>query len=583
MIIVHKGRCIIRTKEELCKTKKEFLASKLFSRIIKAFIEDLTRKDSPLIGIFGSEKPDQEKTGHLIKTLRLLGQSTAREAKAAFPGATSFLEDPELLNSFVEGLYDYWCTLERYLVYQPDTAGEKPKKRGFRRIFIESMENSTKLVRIVYRDIQENITGRQCNVYRQVSAGFNFRAVAGKNLWPCPEPYEGLLSIPVIRQIVTDPPVILHPSMNKRRGQFQKVDTNPLEEWNIKSRKWLCYPAKVGELLVHIFFSQTFMGLGCSLANLFELAVGKDLERKPDALYAYGVPREVLQRYGDLPTVFFDDEENDLLVGAVPEGPEFGYFVYLKKMVLTLHNIVMMKRERMPVHGAIMRIAMKNGKEATVLLVGDTATGKSETLEALRILGGEYIREMTIIADDMGSLKIGPNGEILGFGTEIGAFARLDDFPLSYIIGQIHRSIIMGAGKVNARVILPVTTMAEILKGYPIDFILYANNYEEIDDSHPVIERFNGVEEALRVFKEGKAQTRGTTASSGIVKNYFANIFGPVQYQELHDPLALKYFGAAIEAGVFIGQIRTMLGIPGHETKGPEEGAKALLELISSR
>ena len=52
--------------------------------------------------------------------------------------------------------------------------------------------------------------------------------------------------------------------------------------------------------------------------------------------------------------------------------------------------------------------------------------GKSESLEAFRSLGEEYISDMTVIFDDMGVLKIAQDG-IYGYGTEIGAFVRLDD------------------------------------------------------------------------------------------------------------------------------------------------------------
>ena len=93
-----------------------------------------------------------------------------------------------------------------------------------------------------------------------------------------------------------------------------------------------------------------------------------------------------------------------------------------------------------------------------MLLIGDTATGKSETLEALRVAGEGRIREVRIIADDMGSLEVGAGGELLGFGTEIGAFVRLDDLQQGYAFGQLDRSIIMSPNRVNARVVLPVTS-----------------------------------------------------------------------------------------------------------------------------
>ena len=74
--------------------------------------------------------------------------------------------------------------------------------------------------------------------------------------------------------------------------------------------------------------------------------------------------------------------------------------------------------------------------------------------------------------------------------------------------------------------------------------------------------------------------SKGTTTTSGIVHSYFANVFGPVQYKQLHEGLADKYFKAFFKAGVFVGQIRTRLGLSGWERNGPHEAAKELLRVI---
>jgi len=250
-------------------------------------------------------------------------------------------------------------------------------------------------------------------------------------------------------------------------------------------------------------------------------------------------------------------------------------------MVLTLHNILMMKRDRLPFHGAMVRIYLKSDKVVNILIIGDTATGKSESLEAFRVLGSEFIGNLRIIADDMGSLTITENGEIHAFGTEIGAFIRLDDLQPGFAFDQIDRSIFMSPHKINARVVLPVTTIEDILMGYPIDFLLYANNYEEVNSDQPIIDKIDSLDTALGIFRKGVSMSKGTTTSQGLVENYFANIFGPPQYKELHEQLAQKYFKAAFDANVWIGQLRTRLGISGYETKGPEEAANALLALIS--
>ena len=75
--------------------------------------------------------------------------------------------------------------------------------------------------------------------------------------------------------------------------------------------------------------------------------------------------------------------------------------------------------------------------------------------------------------------------------------------------------------------------------------------------------------------------SKGTTTSTGIVHSYFANIFGPPQYKDLHEELAEKFFTTFFLNNLFVGQMRTRLGIPGWERKGPFDAAKELLDLLS--
>ena len=70
----------------------------------------------------------------------------------------------------------------------------------------------------------------------------------------------------------------------------------------------------------------------------------------------------------------------------------------------------------------------------TVLVIGDSGAGKSETLEALRGIIGDQVEELMIVADDMGSIDQLPDGRIVGYGTEIGAFVRLDDLQKGYAL-----------------------------------------------------------------------------------------------------------------------------------------------------
>ncbi|MFP4621029.1 MAG: hypothetical protein ACLFM7_06925 [Bacteroidales bacterium] len=572
-------KIIIGTNGRLCDTSSEVIHSKLFHEIVSKGIKKLYDKNS-----IYTQKLDIKYTEKQIKQIvdifELLSKNHISIVRDIRPDAGNLLEHPTKLNNVLEYLYNYWREFERYIICdsQSDNLDERPY-----RTFDETVERLTHLVRKIYRDISENVISQHPRTYRQVNSGAEFACISYplKEIFGSNPRFDNIKDIPLIRQIMMNPPLILQTPMNKRKGQFINIDRNPLELVTLNQNEWLCYPAKVGDLLIFIYFHQKFFELGFSACNLFEIAPKEELNRKPDAIYLYGVAEGSLDNLAEMPTVFYEDRENDMFIAAVPRDDEFGYFGYLKKMVLTLHNSIKIKKGFLPFHGSLVEISLQNGKRASILMIGDTGAGKSETLEAYKQLGEDLISETTIISDDMGSIVIEDDGTVRGIGTEIGAFLRLDDLQPGYAFGQIDRSILMNAHLTNARIILPVTFYATVLKGTPIDYIFYANNYEEVTEDKPVIEQIPSAEKGLETFSQGFVMSKGTTTTTGLVSSYFANIFGPVQFKEAHDEIAEKYFNYFYNHGVFVGQIRTQLGISGMEQKGPEIAARELINMIS--
>ena len=574
------NKVVLNIRERMCETAEELLESEKFRIITDHCIAKLSSKKSPLLEIFGKEGVSKESVDDLIKTLILLVKYENRLIPHIFDKSEVFLQNKQQLNSFVEFLYDYWREFDRFIIN--DSEGDRLDKRPYR-TFNETIEQLTHLVRTVYRHIQENITGSHPSVYRQVRAGAEVALISlPKEINYTDNIYKKLNSVSLIRQMLIYPPLVIHQPTNKRTGDFKLIDINPLTLFEINSEDWLCFPAKVGKLIILVYFNITFYDLGFALCNLFELAKDADLDRKPDGVFVYGVPGNVLDGLSTYSTVFYDDKQNGIFVGAIPDREEFGYFGYLKKMILTLHNSITMKAGHMPFHGAMVKILLQGNKEATILMMGDTGAGKSETLEAFRVLGEKYIRELTIVADDMGSIELDSEGFPIGYGTEIGAFLRLDDLQPGYAFGHLDRSIIMNPSQVNARIVFPVTMFDKVIQGYKIDYILYANNYEEIDSDHPVIEKFSNPEWALDIFREGAVMSKGTTTTTGLVHSYFANIFGPPEYKDVHEKIVARYFDSFFKKNVFVGQMRTRLGIHGYETSGPHEAAKELLRIIGA-
>ncbi len=580
-----KNKVVIRSTGRLCDTPDDLLRSHPFRILLENVLDDLARRGSPMLEIFGEQGVTPHSIDTLIQTFQYLTILERGVIPNILPESEVFFRSPGKLQDFVEHLYNAWRSHDRFVIVS-GLDGQPVDDRPYR-TFNSTVEKLMHLVIATYRDIAENISGAHPRIYRQARAGVDIGAIVSCE----PEatgwaqqlggPYTRLQEIPIIRQVLLYPPLVLNPPMNKRSGQFQRVDDNLLEQVTLNPDEWVAYPAKVGDLLILNYIHEEFLELGLSLCNLFELAEDEDLRQPPAAVYLFGVPGDALNRYGDLPTVFYDDEERGVMVAAVPNESRFGYFGYLKKMILTLHNIAVMKRGRLPFHGALVNVTL-NQKTYTVLMIGESGAGKSETLEAFRVLSEDTLQDMTIIADDMGSLEIA-DGKVRGFGSEIGAFIRLDDLQPGYEFGQMGRAIFMSPSQTNARLLLPVTSYAHVIEGYPIDLVMYANNYQEVNDDHPVIEQFADSDSALSVFREGMVMSKGTTTASGIVNSYFGNIFGPPQYFDLHEQLAEQYFKHFFEHGIFVGQLRTRLGMPGWETSGPEEAARALIQLLQDR
>ena len=576
---VYDTQIIIKTNSRtLCHSPGEILRTDIFKHCLDNYIQFLKKNESPLLAVFPEK---MHLSTHLIIDLLFL--------LLKYPKEVVIKENPQykpcfknlyLFAQFIENLYNYWRSFERFLIIYSDHRLIDPHHERPYRTFNDTIDRINHYVRRLYRDIVENIIDDHPRIYRQIAAGFQVGFITSRIKLTLSSPiYKKISNIPFINHILVEPPLIIDPPMNKRSGHFQEVSSNPLSHVHLKSEDFVCYPAQVGKLVMHVYFHHRFIGLGSALANLFELATEEQLKSKPDAIYIYGVCRNDLKVYGDFPIVYYTDTQEKILVGAVPGDHEFAYFGYLKKMILTLHNVIQIRKGNLPVHGAMVNIQLKNNKAANVLIIGDSGAGKSESLEAFRQLSADYLRQMTVIFDDMGSLAI-ENGTIKAYGTEIGAFVRLDDLQPGFAFGNIDRSIIMSPQKINARAVMPITPLQEIQKGYPVDYVLYANNYEQIDDEHTTLEQSKTIDDALDIFREGARMAKGTTSEEGITHSFYANPFGAPQCHDAYEKLAHQFFTLLFKHKTYVGQLRTRLGIPGYEHEGPIQAAKALFACL---
>ena len=89
------------------------------------------------------------------------------------------------------------------------------------------------------------------------------------------------------------------------------------------------------------------------------------------------------------------------------------------------------------------------------------------------------------------------------------------------------------------------------------------------------------LEEAKETCKMGKRMALGTTQEVGISTTYFANPFGPMQKQELCEPIIDEVFTALKDNGTYLGEIYTHLGFDKENRDGINDAAAQLLSFIT--
>ncbi|MDE6408127.1 MAG: hypothetical protein K2K48_03940 [Anaeroplasmataceae bacterium] len=565
--ITNQRQVILNFSEKYCKNEIEVLNSQCFKDVWGKFLEHIYKVEKQdvlrIIEILPNPKKDYV---ILFKLLLEFELSEIRKLSAHFK---QILEHTDILYELIEDFYDYWRRLERYgLVYS------KSRPSGVETASFTSITNQfTNVILSTYRTICHKVLGEAFSIYRSLPAGVNAGLMISKHNWMGKDSkYSFLAKASVLERVLIRPPFITYSAKNKRTGTYPEVFENPLPKLSsgFKAEEYYCYSAKVGSALAYVYFHRDFLALGITLCNLFEFVpLYKCAGQKPDLLYIFGADIE-----GE--SYFYHDKEEDIYLGVAPHNSSVDYFGYMKKMLLTLYNVKMIDNGNLPLHGACVSITMKNGSTKNVVIIGDSGAGKSESLEALSEYAGDQISSLLTVFDDMGTFKL-IDGEIYAYGTEIGAFVRLDDMSSGYAYREMDRAIFMNPDKVNSRLVIPVATYAQIMKGYKVDMVLYANNYEDVDVQ---LKEFTDEKDALKTFIRGARYAKGTTQEVGLVESFFANPFGPVQREEQTRQLLDLYFTRLFANHIFVGELYTKLGILGKQQDGPKGAAEKLFEIL---
>ncbi len=474
-----------------------------------------------------------------------------------------YLDGTDNMLTFVEFYFDFWKARDRYSVSTSNVSNAGSTE------YVDRDHAFNELVRNTFRTLEQSLMGKRIRVFRQQPSSTN----GALSCYNAPdtglsERYDFLKNIMFIDSIMLRTPMLLHPKSNKREGLFKEVDRNPAYTFEGDTNEYFCYPAKVGSLLIDICFHRDYIANGISCANLFELATPEEASSRPDGIVLFGNPDGLDE------CSFYHDKDEDVWVGSVSSSNKIEYFGYMKKMVLTIHNVIMLNRGWLPIHGAFINVTLMNGATKGICLMGDSGAGKSETIEAMKALGNDRIKKIDVVFDDMGTFHI-EDGIPYAQGTEIGAFVRLDDLDPGAPYRDMNRSIFFNPEQLNARVITPAAPYNIVVANHRIDLYAYANNYEDFLG----LRKIESIEDAKEIFVRGRRMAKGTTQEMGLSETYFANPFGPMQMQEKCEPIIDDIFDALEKNNAFIGEAFTHLGINPEGDK-IKLAAQALLDFI---
>lgn len=510
-----------------------YLNNSLFEEVVLSFL-----KDNPSIKL----------------STMIYGKDLAKTYLEVLSNNYKHVKNKVFLYDTLEMIYDYWRSAKRYVLSDINKSAFI-NEDNFLSQFDLFNENLLK----AYRDLCYKLTDKKFSVYRQLSAFANAFLLLDKGNKKI---YEELKPARFISKIAFRPPFVSYSASNKRTGVFPIIDKNPINGLKMDSDKWFVLPILSGETRVFVYFSEKHISLGVSLSNLFQ--IDEDHKTKPDAIIVFGS--------NTIDGIYYDKEKN-IYVGSLKECDKIDYFGYMKKIILTIHNIRMINRGYLPIHGAGVSITLKNGAKKNTVIIGDSGAGKSETLEALREISNGEIVDMTTIYDDMGLFQI-IDGKVYTTGTEIGAFVRTDDLANDYVYRVFDRAIFLNPNGKNARLVLPITPYHDVIKKYPVDFVFYANNYSLSDKK---IVFFDSIKKAIEVFSDGRRIALGTTSEEGMVATFFANPFGPLQLKKQTTALLDKYFNILFDSHVGVGTIYTGLAL----TDGKDNPKLAAAELLN--
>jgi len=513
--------------KDSCTTSEQLLRSYAFARYLKIYKKEYL-EDLEIKGEKHSQEAKQKTELIANLTLKDILQIFEREAQG------KELERDKAIVRFLDGCYHHYRKKGFTRLVRMNNniviTGEESQAK-FKTKISEKAENLSELIISTRRKLLDRV-GLGHGISRSSVSDASPNVTTGEisgHFANMPAAYSKLAhtNLTVTADIKTG--VHYETSVNKRAFPFFELDHNPLDLNIFKPDDWVAVPLSVGKWLIiaYIHKSRGCIEMEPGLLNLFPLFKidNQFVNKKPDGIFFFGYPGAKKEDLG-----FYHDKGNDLLIGMVPQFPEYGYFGYCKKPILTLHNVLAILKGDFPLHCGCNRYVVGFDKKTDE----------------------PFISDIFIKADDMGKAEFYKDDndklrKLKFYGTEIGAFACLDGFSEQAKLQLVGREIGYNASAgTNARQIVPVAEEKEVSTGSDLDLLLYINNYDLKEPGETMVDTSMPVKDAIVHFHDGRRCAAGSTQTGrgGTEISYWANPFPLLKDNDgtiLHKNLYEKY------------------------------------------
>ncbi len=525
-----------------CTTSEQLLKSRAFSRYLAIYKREFMRE---------MEARTDRQRQEARQRVAFMRDLAARDALAILESpayrAGSELEWARSVVRFLDGAFHHYRSsgYKRLVRLQNDVvaSGEETPETVKDKVTAKA-QNLADLILETRRRLLQKV-GLDHGVRRTPGMDPSPNVTAGEvsgHYFNLPSDYVSLSHVPltIAADILTG--IDYTTPANKRAEPFYELAHNPFKPDQFDPDDWVSVPLQVGSSLIvaYIHKSRGCIEMEPGLLNLFPFARVDDITsgRRPDGIFIFGDPNADPRDLG-----YYWDSENGVLVGMVPNRDELKYFGYCKKPILTLHNVLAIRKGEIPLHCGCTRYIVRFDDE-----------------------NEPYIADMLVKADDMGRviLERGADGLVrpLFFGTETGAFACLDGFSEHAKLQMMGREV--GYNRhtgSNCRQIVPVAEEDEVFRGDNLDILLYMNNFIIKEEGECTIDVDMEVGEAIEHFRLGERVAAGSTQTHRGAKesSYWANPFPLLRDADgtvLHPDLYEKF--SVTEAG-FIGDLKALV------------------------